>query len=67
MFPALGSIHSKNAQREVGREDPTEAHRSNSAPSGTLLCPWPLAGFAAWATPAAVSQWGHQASGTNVL
>ena len=67
MFPALGSMHSKNAQREVGREDPTEAHRSNSAPSGTLLRPWPLASFAAWATPAAVSQWGHQASGTNVL
>ena len=67
MFPALGNMHSKNAWMGVGREDPTQAHRSNSTPNGTFLCPRPLACFAAWATPAAVSQWGHQASGTNVL
>ena len=67
MFPALGNMHFKNAWMGVGRDDPTQARGANSTPSGTFLCPWPLACFVAWATPAAVSQWGHQASGTNVL
>lgn len=29
-------------------------------PNGTFSCPWPLACFASWATPAAVSQWSYQ-------
>lgn len=40
---------------------------THQSPNGTFVCPWPLACFAAWATPAAVSQRSHQASGTNVL
>ena len=44
MFPALGNMHSKNARMAVGREDPTQAHRSNSTPNGTFLCHshWPV-------------------------
>lgn len=57
MFPALGNKHSRNLR---GGRTPFKPTDRTQTPNGPFWCPWPLACFAAWATPAAVSQWSHQ-------
>lgn len=60
MFPALKLEFQDRGVRVKRGKTPFEPIDQTQTSDGTFLCSWPLACFAAWAMPAAVSQRSHQ-------